>query len=121
MNIVAKELLAIARTILAARWNGPIPKTCQICGNQMKEMGKTFYDAKLINHRKAIVCEECFDDFGIGLDTEYGQQYDLETGHLLAGDQPPPKPIRNPAVLDKRTLRMLQFQPQSVRREWGLE
>lgn len=57
-----------------AHWLGPVPTTCDTCGNDLESR---FYDAKTNLGRWACMCQRCFTSGpGLGkLGTGHGQEY----------------------------------------------
>lgn len=90
MKKIAQEILSMAKTVLATewRWKGALPKTCQVCEMELKEMGRTFFYARTTRNTWHVMCKPCFKEFAVGLGEEDGQEYDLHTGRLLAGADP---------------------------------
>lgn len=90
MKKIAQEILSMAKTVLATewRWKGALPKTCQVCETELKEMGRTFFYAQTLSHKWHVMCKPCFDEYGSGLGEDDGQEYDLRTGKLIAGAEP---------------------------------
>lgn len=58
--------------VVGDKWIGTPPSSCDAC---LGDLNNTFFDAKLKGHGWAIVCQECFNERGIGLGTGKGQQY----------------------------------------------
>ena len=49
------------------------PSKCDICGGEFKN--GCIYDAKTCNGPWAYMCMQCFHDYGLGLGTGLGQEY----------------------------------------------
>ncbi len=49
------------------------PTECDICHGQFKN--DCFYDARTVQGCWANMCMECFHNYGVGLGTGFGQEY----------------------------------------------
>jgi len=63
-------------------WSGTTPTTCDLC---YKPFASTFYDARTKQGRWGLLCRSCFKEYGMGLGTGLGQEYDLRTLKKLRG------------------------------------
>ena len=64
------------------KWISPAPTECQMCESELKEV---FYDARMCYGSWALLCEGCFDIFGVGLGLGRGQKYRLDTLEKVGG------------------------------------
>lgn len=51
-----------------ARWDGPLPRCDLGCGRE------AHYDARTRQGPWGYLCDECFEEFGVGLGTGNGQR-----------------------------------------------
>ena len=64
------------------RWTSPIPKRCDICG---EDLIGTFVDGRIrATGSWGIMCHVCSINFGVGLGTGRGQLYNV-MGEKLKG------------------------------------
>jgi hypothetical protein len=64
------------------KWMGTTPVKCGCCTRDPK---KFFVDGKTRFGPWAIMCEECFPQFGRGLGDGRGQKYDAQTLEKIGG------------------------------------
>jgi hypothetical protein len=50
------------------------PKYCDVCKNELKEV---FFDAKTKFGPWANMCNDCFNEFGVGIGIGKGQKYQV--------------------------------------------
>ena len=62
------------------KWQGTIPKNCEIC---RKKLGKEFVDGRTFVGYWAIMCGNCFKKYGVGLGLGKGQKYSLPGGQKI--------------------------------------
>ena len=60
------------------------PKQCDICRKDLKS-GAAFYDGRIMRGTWAWMCQECWQWYGTGLGTGFGQEYDSVTNEKLRG------------------------------------
>ena len=63
-------------------WVGKVPERCDICETELNPedpplLEPKFIDGKTVAGPWAIMCEECFNRYGIGIGTGKGQEYRL--------------------------------------------
>lgn len=58
---------------------------CDICKTPLKGKVEYFVDGKTKMGSWALMCPECFKQYGFKIEYGYGQKYDGTTGILLAG------------------------------------
>lgn len=58
-------------------WVGKPPEICEVCGTKIYTC---FIDGRLDDGRWAVMCLECWFNFGVGLGVGEGQKYQLENG-----------------------------------------
>lgn len=65
------------------KWAGKLPN-CDFC-NKLPEDYFYFIDGKTKYGPWAIMCPDCFIEFGVGLGTGLGQKYDTSTLEKVEG------------------------------------
>ena len=61
------------------------PERCDICEGKLRDKN-VFYDGRLRGRLQwAWLCKDCFAEFGFGLGTGKGQEYDSKTDMKLRG------------------------------------
>jgi hypothetical protein len=67
------------------KWNGSWPAYCDLCNRPLTKFD-TFYDGRLKGDpRWGLFCPICFDTYGVGVGTGFGQEYDSRTLKKLRG------------------------------------
>ena len=92
---IASQLVKIAYTLEdldpdiekkpIVRWLSRKPEKCDLCKTPLRPPEKFFYDFRTQMGPWGCGCEECFDQYGVGLGTGKGQKYDLKTLEKVAG------------------------------------
>jgi len=59
-----------------------VDKGCDICKAAFTDV---VYDGKTLHGPWAFMCEDCFQDLGVGLGTGRGQKYDVKTLKKIEG------------------------------------
>ncbi len=65
------------------RWINPAPTKCDICNEKLVD---TFIDGKTTIGPWGILCEKCFDQYGVGLGTNKGQKYQFDNKYWIKID-----------------------------------
>ncbi len=66
-----------------AKWMGSKPEQCDLC---QYKMGEFFIEGKTIQGPWGLLCEQCHDEYGIGLGTGRGQKYNTDTLEKVGAD-----------------------------------
>lgn len=64
---------------MATQWHGPVPESCDICGDA-DAIADEFIDGATQYARWGFMCDACFRIVGVGLGPGRGQHYKLAEG-----------------------------------------